>query len=67
MKFMKVKAGKQNFMSSKQFDMTMRGVGGKVEMAGLTAVVGRIVTRKPDFSVCDQVRLKPICSADQTS
>ena len=25
------------------------------------------VTRKPVFDVCDQVRLKPACSADESS
>ena len=25
------------------------------------------VTRKPVFGVCDQLRLKPACSADETS
>ena len=25
-----------------------------------------LVTRKPDFGVCDQVRLKPACSASET-
>ena len=26
-----------------------------------------LVTRKPVFRVCDQVRLKPVCSATETS
>ena len=26
-----------------------------------------LVTRKPVFGVCDQVRLKPVCSASETS
>ena len=30
-------------------------------------LVMSLVTRKPVFGVCDQVRLKPACSADETS